>query len=62
TALVDGLGYGHSNKEGMAVIDQAKLTTAGLGPVSAPTLPQVPNDPALRERQLAEFELIKQGF
>lgn len=61
-ALVDGLGYGHSNAAGMAGIDQAQLTTAGLGPINAPNLPQVPNDPALRERQLAEFELIKQGF
>lgn len=61
-ALVDGLGYGHSNAAGMATIDAAQLQTAGLGQINAPTLPQVPNDPGLRERQLQEFELIKQGF
>lgn len=61
-ALVDGLGYGHSNAKGMATIPAEKLVSAGLQVISAPTLPQVPNDPALRERQLQEFELIKQGF
>lgn len=60
--LVEELGYGHTNQAGMASIEDAQLDTAGLGTISAPTLPQVPNDPALRERQLAEFELIKQGF
>jgi len=60
--LVEGLGYGHSNKVGMAEIAPDELVKAGLQEITAPTLPQVPNDPALRERQLQEFELIKQGF
>jgi spermidine/putrescine transport system substrate-binding protein len=36
--------------------------TAGLTEISAPILAQTPNDPGLRERQLAEFEKIKAGF
>jgi len=61
-ALMDELGYGHSNVKGMALKSPEDLETAGLGPISAPNLPQVPNDPQLRERQLAEFEKIKAGF
>jgi len=61
-ALIDNLGYGHSNMKGMAMKSAEDLTTAGLGAIAAPTLPQVPNDPMLRERQLAEFEKIKAGF
>ncbi len=61
-ALIDNLGYGHSNMKGMAMKSAEDLTTAGLGKISAPTLAQVPNDPMLRERQLAEFEKIKAGF
>ena len=34
----------------------------GLGKTGAPMLAQTPNDPAQRERQLAEFEKIKAGF
>jgi spermidine/putrescine transport system substrate-binding protein len=61
-ALIDNLGYGHSNVKGMALKAADELTAAGLGTITAPTLPQVPNDPMLRERQLAEFEKIKAGF
>jgi spermidine/putrescine transport system substrate-binding protein len=61
-ALIDAIGYGHSNVEAMAKMDQAVVEDAGLGVINAPILPQVPNDNALRERQLAEFEKIKAGF
>lgn len=61
-ALIDSLGYGHTNMKGMALKSAEDLETAGLGKVDAPTLPQVPNDPQLREKQLAEFEKIKAGF
>jgi spermidine/putrescine transport system substrate-binding protein len=59
---VNELGYGHANGKGMATIPADQLVEAGLGTIKAPNLPQVPNDPALRERQLAEFEKIKAGF
>ncbi len=61
-ALVDNIGYGHSNPKGMALIPEEQKLEAGLGPINAPVLAQVPNDPKLRERQLAEFEKIKAGF
>jgi spermidine/putrescine transport system substrate-binding protein len=61
-ALVEAIGYGHSNVEAMKAMDQQVLDDAGLGAITVPVLPQVPNDTALRERQLAEFEKIKAGF
>jgi spermidine/putrescine transport system substrate-binding protein len=61
-ALLDALGYGHSNLDGLAAIPADTLATAGLGPVSAPVFAQTPKDAALHERQLAEFEKIKAGF
>lgn len=61
-ALVEGLGYGHSNTVGMAEIDPAQLAAAGLDPVDAPVLAQVPKPKELHERMLQEFENIKAGF
>lgn len=61
-ALLDAIGYGHSNVKAMAAMDPALLEGAGVGPITVPVLAQVPNDAALRERQLAEFEKIKAGF
>jgi spermidine/putrescine transport system substrate-binding protein len=61
-ALLDAIGYGHSSLKAMATIPTADQVAAGIGPVTAPILPQVPNDPVLREKQLAEFEKIKAGF
>ncbi|MBZ4021491.1 polyamine ABC transporter substrate-binding protein [Rhodobacter sp. TJ_12] len=61
-ALLDEIGYGHASLKAMETIPMEEQIEAGLGPVDAPILPQVPNDPQLRERQLAEFEKIKAGF
>lgn len=61
-ALLDAIGYGHSNLEGMKEIPADQLKDAGLNPVDVPVLAQVPNDPQLREKQLAEFEKIKAGY
>lgn len=60
--LVDEIGYGHVNIEGMKVFDPAFLDQIGLGPVTGPALPQLPISGAQRERQLSEFENIKAGF
>ncbi|MFC3061211.1 ABC transporter substrate-binding protein [Paenirhodobacter populi] len=60
--LIEEIGYGHSNLKGMALIPKEEVIDAGLGPINAPILAQTPNDPQLRERQLAEFEKIKAGF
>ena len=61
-ALVDALGYGHTNVEAMGAMDQKVVDDAGLGAITVPVLAQTPNDINLRERQLAEFEKIKAGF
>ncbi|WBU55611.1 ABC transporter substrate-binding protein [Paracoccus sediminicola] len=60
--LLDTIGYGHSTKAGMETIADEPAVQDGLGPIDAPLLAQVPNDPQQRERQLAEFEKIKAGF
>jgi spermidine/putrescine transport system substrate-binding protein len=62
SVLVTTIGYGHANAAGMAAIDPAILENAGLSPIDGPTLPQLPFDLTLRERQLETFELIKAGF
>lgn len=61
TALLDA-GYGHSNAKAMADKGEEALKAAGLGRISAPVLPQLPQSQALREKQNAEFEKIKAGF
>jgi len=61
-ALKDAIGYGHTNTKAMDLISEEELNIAGVGPIDAPILAQTPNDPALREKQLAEFEKIKAGF
>ncbi|SOC13165.1 spermidine/putrescine-binding protein [Rhodobacter sp. JA431] len=61
-ALLEAIGYGHSSLTAMESIPMEEQVAAGIGPIDAPILPQVPNDPELRERQLAEFEKIKAGF
>ncbi|NHF71637.1 ABC transporter substrate-binding protein [Paracoccus xiamenensis] len=60
--LLDTIGYGHSTKAGMETIKDEQAVKDGLGSVDAPILAQTPNDPQLREKQLAEFEKIKAGF
>lgn len=61
-ALIDAIGYGHTSTKAMATLDPAQIQKAGLTEIKAPILAQLPNDPALREKQLAEFEKIKAGF
>ena len=61
-ALLDTIGYGHTSNEAMATIIDEPAVKEGLAEIDAPILAQTPNDPALRERQLAEFEKIKAGF
>ena len=60
--LVNEWGYGHSNAEAMKGQDAEWLVQAGLGPVSVPTLGQLPMNNEIREMMIAEFEKIKAGF
>lgn len=61
-ALLDAIGYGHTSTEAMETVKDEQAVKDGLGPVDVPLLAQTPNDPAQREKQLAEFEKIKAGF
>ena len=61
-ALLDTIGYGHTSAAAMATIDDEPAVAEGLAEIDAPVLAQTPNDPELRQRQLAEFEKIKAGF
>lgn len=63
--LVTEWGYGHSNIAAMAAMPQEELAAVGLDSTDTlrgNTLWQSPPNAALRERMIAEFELIKAGF
>ena len=60
--LLDTIGYGHTSTEAMATIADDPAVAVGLSDIDVPVLGQTPNDPAQREKQLAEFERIKAGF
>ena len=61
-ALLDTIGYGHTSSEAMATIADEPAVKSGLSELDVPVLSQTPNDPAQREKRLAEFEKIKAGF
>ncbi|AXC50449.1 extracellular solute-binding protein [Paracoccus suum] len=61
-ALLDTIGYGHTSSEAMKQITEEQKVEAGINAIDAPVLDQTPNQPEMRERQLAEFEKIKSGF
>ena len=63
--LVSAWGYGHGNAAAMAEMAQEDLAAVGLDSTEKlreNTLWQAPVPPALREKMIAEFELIKAGF
>jgi spermidine/putrescine transport system substrate-binding protein len=63
--IVNAWGYGHSNAAAMAAMDPATLASVGLESsdnLRAHTLWQAPVPAELREKMIAEFELIKAGF
>ena len=63
--LVSYWGYGHANAAAMSTMVQEDLAAVGLASseeARANTLWQSPVPTELRERMIAEFELIKAGF
>ncbi len=63
--LVSSWGYGHGNAEAMAEMNADDLAAMGLESsesLRAKTLWQAPVPSGLREKMIAEFELIKAGF
>ena len=63
--IVSAWGYGHSNAAAMGKMAEEDLAAVGLETsenLRANTLWQAPVPPALREKMIAEFEMIKAGF
>jgi len=63
--LVSAWGYGHGNAAAMAAMNSENLAAIGLDStevLKANTLWQAPLPSELREKMIAEFELIKAGF
>jgi spermidine/putrescine transport system substrate-binding protein len=63
--LVSAWGYGHGNAVAMAAMSSEDLVAVGLDSTEAHkanTLWQAPVPAELREKMIAEFELIKAGF
>jgi spermidine/putrescine transport system substrate-binding protein len=60
--LLANFGYAHSNDAAMAQIAPEDLVAADVSPVDGTLLAQTPIDHGMRERMLAEFEMIKTGF
>ncbi len=56
-------GFGTANKAALtSEITQEQLVAAGLEPIDAPVLAQLPMSNEMRERQAETFEMIKAGF
>ena len=60
--LLANFGYASTNDTSMAAIDPAALIAADVSPIDTTLLAQVPIDSSMRDRMVAEFELIKSGF
>ena len=61
-ALLDELGYAHSNTAAMADIPLEAQQAAFVDPVTTPLLAQSPVSSEFREKMIQEFENIKAGF
>lgn len=62
-AILEAVGYSSSNDAAMATIDPALLQAAFIDPIKdTPLFVQSPTSADLRDRMIAEFELIKSGF
>lgn len=61
-ALLDELGYAHSNDAAMAELSQEEMKAAFVDPITTTVLAQTPVSAEFREKMINEFELIKSGF
>ena len=60
--LLENFGYAATQTAGMARLSQAELVAADVNPIDGILLAQTPLPSAMRDRMVAEFELIKAGF
>ena len=61
-ALLDNFGYAATQSAGLARIPAEELAAADVNPIDGILLAQTPIPAAMRDRMVAEFELIKSGF
>jgi spermidine/putrescine transport system substrate-binding protein len=63
TAILDAVGYSSSNDAAMATIPAETMQAAFIDPIKdTPLFVQTPPTSELRDKMIAEFELIKSGF
>jgi spermidine/putrescine transport system substrate-binding protein len=60
--LLENFGYAATQAAGMAMITEEELVAADVNPIDTILLAQTPIPSAMRDRMVAEFELIKSGF
>ncbi len=60
--IVEAIGYANVNPAAMATISEEDQKAAYIDRIDSTLFLQTPMDPALRNRLLEEFELIKSGF
>ena len=61
-ALLDELGYAHSNEQALLAIPAEEQKSAFVDPVTTTLLAQTPVTQEFRDKMIEEFELIKSGF
>ena len=61
-ALVDELGYAHTNEAGLATVPADVLAAAFIDPVTTTMFAQTPVSGEFRKKMIEEFEAIKAGF
>lgn len=60
--LLDNFGYAATETVSMSAISVDELKARDVDPITSTLLAQTPIDPALRDRMVKEFEMIKSGF
>ena len=59
---LEAIGYANTNPAAMATIPQEELKAAFVDKIDTTLFLQTPMEPALRDKLVEEFELIKSGF
>ena len=60
--ILDAIGYANTNPAAMATIPEDQLKAAFVDKIDTTLFLQTPMEPALRDKLVEEFELIKSGF
>ena len=60
--IIDAIGYANTNSAAMEAVGEDVLKAAFVDQIDSTLFLQTPMEPALRDRLVEEFELIKSGF